>query len=140
MKFKNSDKINIFKDDIYIGPILNRKEMNLKYYKITLNDTLIIDDVKKCNTYKELKKYKKFIQYISDEKKYNERPDEEELIDDLRLIKKLKICNENYLDILGFNDELEFNNYQKYLEKVYQNFEEKNTEFADNMLNRMFEK
>lgn len=140
MKFKNSDKICFKNDSLLIGPVLDRKEMKLKFYKVFLVniDKREFEQIKKCSNYRELKKYKKNISYVFHVDKYDEIPDEEELIDDLNLIKKIRSVHEKYLQVLGFNDDLELNNYQKFLEQIYKRKEQRNMEFANKMLDTLF--
>lgn len=139
MKFKKSDTIFFKNDNIYIGPILDRKEMILKNYTLIFDDKINIDELKDIKNYNDLLKNNIKIKYISHAKKYDERPDENELIDDLKLIKKTKAKHKDmYIQLLGFKDITEYDNYEKYLINVKKNYEEKKMEQASVMLDKAF--
>tara|TARA_Y100000780_G_scaffold213130_1_gene213858 strand:+ start:1511 stop:1933 length:423 start_codon:yes stop_codon:yes gene_type:complete len=139
MKFKKSDTIFFNNDNVYIGPILDRKEMVLKNYSLIFDDNINTNKLKDIKTYNDLLKNNIKIKYISHSKKYDERPDENELMDDLKLIKKIKAKHKDmYIQLLGFKDTTEFDNYEKYLINVKKNYEEKKMEQASAMLDKAF--
>jgi hypothetical protein len=123
MRLKNGDGISISDNKYIVGPILNRKQLKYEYYELVIEDDYKIhNDITKYGEFKKVfnKNKIKKLKYIET---YDKSIEIDDLIQDFKHIYQIKKRKENYLSILGFDDEKEYTNYYKMVEQLYKNIE-----------------